>query len=530
MTLVDTGDETHDRRPAEARAELQSATSRSAAPTATASRDVDIDAPDRRFTARGRTLATVTAVQPPGRFGALDRWRHERRARLRGEAAGRRRLDQRRLLRPVARGHRLHRRRRTPLWEQEPLERLARDGQLAALPARRVLAADGHAARQEPASRSCGSRGKAPWKIWVSRGVLDAAGRVLVTGHTGFKGGWLASGCSALGREGDAATRSRPPTAAQPVRRSRASADGMTTIDRRRARRRALERRASRSRGPRSSSTWPRRRSSGRSYADRSETYATNVMGTANVLEAVRQAEGVRAVVVVTSDKCYENREWVWGYRENEPLGGHDPVQQQQGVRGAGRRRPTARSFFARRARHGVAIATARAGNVIGGGDWARGPARARLRAGARARRADRRSATPARSVRGSTCWTAARLPVLAAALWSDGPRYSEAWNFGPDDESARNVADSRHHSRRAMGRRRPVAPRNGGRAAARGRLPQARLLQGDDPVELAPALGTETALAATATGTRRGAPGPTCARSRWSRSAAMRRRRRIAE
>ena len=103
------------------------------------------------------------------------------------------------------------------------------------------------------------------------------------------------------------------------------------------------------------------------SYAEPVETYATNVMGTVHVLEAVRQTPGVRVVVNVTTDKCYENKEWAWGYREDEPMGGYDPYSNSKGcaelVSSAYRQ-----SFFRQ---GGPALATARAGNVIGGGDWA---------------------------------------------------------------------------------------------------------------------------------------------------------------
>ena len=108
-----------------------------------------------------------------------------------------------------------------------------------------------------------------------------------------------------------------------------------------------------------------------RGYEDPIETYSTNVMGTVNLLEAVRQLKQPCAVVNVTSDKCYENREWVWAYRETEPMGGHDPYSNSKGcaelVSSAFRD-----SFFAPEAyqNHGVALATARAGNVICGGDW----------------------------------------------------------------------------------------------------------------------------------------------------------------
>jgi len=108
------------------------------------------------------------------------------------------------------------------------------------------------------------------------------------------------------------------------------------------------------------------------SYEDPVGTYATNVMGAVNLLEVVRSCKSVRAVLIVTSDKCYENQEWLWGYREDEPLGGHDPYSSSKAcaelVAAAYRR-----SFFSplQYPQHRVAIATARAGNVIGGGDWA---------------------------------------------------------------------------------------------------------------------------------------------------------------
>ena len=105
-----------------------------------------------------------------------------------------------------------------------------------------------------------------------------------------------------------------------------------------------------------------------RSFADPRETYETNVMGTVNVLEAVRLQGDVRVVVNVTSDKCYENREWEWGYREDEPMGGHDPYSNSKGCCRArdGRLPP----LLLRRRRGATRLASARAGNVIGGGDW----------------------------------------------------------------------------------------------------------------------------------------------------------------
>jgi CDP-glucose 4,6-dehydratase len=103
------------------------------------------------------------------------------------------------------------------------------------------------------------------------------------------------------------------------------------------------------------------------SYRDPVETYSTNVMGTVHLLEAARHCDSVRAIVNVTTDKCYDNREWVWGYREGEPMGGHDPYSSSKAARTGQQRLP--RSFFLAEGR--AALATARAGNVIGGGDWA---------------------------------------------------------------------------------------------------------------------------------------------------------------
>ena len=108
------------------------------------------------------------------------------------------------------------------------------------------------------------------------------------------------------------------------------------------------------------------------SYRNPLETYSVNVMGTVNLFEAIRCTPGIKAVVNVTTDKCYENKEWIWGYRENEPMGGYDPYSNSKGcselVTASYRN-----SFFNKKdyQKHGVALASARAGNVIGGGDWA---------------------------------------------------------------------------------------------------------------------------------------------------------------
>jgi CDP-glucose 4,6-dehydratase len=178
-----------------------------------------------------------------------------------------------------------------------------------------------------------------------------------------------------------------------------------------------------------------------RSYAEPIETYLTNVIGTANVLEAVRRTEGVRAVLVITTDKCYENREWQWAYREIDGLGGHDPYSSSKAcaelVVSAYRS-----SYFPpeRFSQHGTAIASARAGNVIGGGDWAENRlvpdiVRALLN----------NEPIRIRNPRGIRPWQHVLEPLrgyllLCECLYEKGPDYGEAWNFGPEHTDAVSV------------------------------------------------------------------------------------------
>lgn len=177
------------------------------------------------------------------------------------------------------------------------------------------------------------------------------------------------------------------------------------------------------------------------SYKIPVETYSINVMGTIHLLEACRNTPSVRAIVNVTTDKCYENKEWHWGYRENEPMGGFDPYSNSKGcselVTSAYRA-----SYFNPNDynKHKVGIASARAGNVIGGGDWAND----RLipdfiRAISRGEKVKIRSPYSIRP------WQHVLEPLtgyllLAARLYEDGGNYSQGWNFGPDDKDAKNV------------------------------------------------------------------------------------------
>jgi CDP-glucose 4,6-dehydratase len=173
------------------------------------------------------------------------------------------------------------------------------------------------------------------------------------------------------------------------------------------------------------------------SYREPVDTFATNVMGTVHVLEAVRACSSVRAVVVVTTDKCYENREQIWAYRENEPLGGKDPYSASKA--GAELVVGAWRASFLEAAK--VAVASARAGNVIGGGDWARDrlvPDCIRALAAGRS--------IEIRNPRATRPWQHVLEPlagylILAERLWQDGRHVAEAWNFGPAMADVKPVA-----------------------------------------------------------------------------------------
>jgi len=179
------------------------------------------------------------------------------------------------------------------------------------------------------------------------------------------------------------------------------------------------------------------------SYDEPKMTFDTNVGGTVNILEAVRLTPSVKVLVNITSDKCYENKEWVWGYRENDPLGGDDPYSASKGcaelVFSA-----YLKSFFSQNAAQGRAIgaASARAGNVIGGGDWGADrlvPDCIRALSG--------HQPIGIRNPRAVRPWQHVLEPLggyllLGAALWQDPKKYSGPWNFGPDDGSHLTVAE----------------------------------------------------------------------------------------
>lgn len=258
--------------------------------------------------------------------------------------------------------------------------------------------------------------------------------RVFLTGHTGFKGGWLALWLSDLGAEVHGYARQAPTDpnlfAVAKLERRLASS---TIADIRDAA--ALES-AMGAAHPEIVFHLAAQPLVRLSYAEPVDTYSTNVMGTIHLLEAVRRTPGVQAVVNITSDKCYENREWVWPYRENEALGGHDPYSSSKAcaelVTAAWRR-----SFLDAA---GVALASARAGNVIGGGDWA---ADRLVPDFLRALDADRPLVV--RSPQATRPWQHVLEPLagylmLAEKLCVQKLAFAEAWNFGPGEADARPV------------------------------------------------------------------------------------------
>lgn len=176
------------------------------------------------------------------------------------------------------------------------------------------------------------------------------------------------------------------------------------------------------------------------SYANPVETYSTNVMGTVHVLECARKIDSVRATIVVTTDKCYENKEWIWGYRENESMGGYDPYSNSKGcaelVTSAYRESYFSSSNSANR------IASARAGNVIGGGDWSEDRLMPDIIKAFEA-------STPLmiRNPLATRPWQHVLEPlsgylILAQALYEQGSPFASGWNFGPRDVDNRSVQE----------------------------------------------------------------------------------------
>lgn len=276
-------------------------------------------------------------------------------------------------------------------------------------------------------SMEMSGRGRVNASFWAGK-------RVFLSGHTGFKGGWLSLWLQSIGAvvKGYALEPPTDPSFFEVARVATGMESELGDI-------RNLEKLKKSMSGFDPDivlhlAAQPLVRDS---YADPIGTYNTNVMGTAHVLEAVRTCDRVGAVVSVTTDKCYENREWPWGYREHEPMGGHDPYSSSKGcaelVTAAYRR-----SFFDQES--SASIATARAGNVIGGGDWAKD----RLIPDA-LRAFDKNEVVIIRNPMAIRPWQHVLEPlsgylVLAEKLYEEGEDFAEGWNFGPKDEDCKPV------------------------------------------------------------------------------------------
>jgi len=259
--------------------------------------------------------------------------------------------------------------------------------------------------------------------------------RVLVTGHTGFKGAWLCLWLKYMGAEvmGIGLEPPSEPSMHQVLNLEAMFAESRIDINEYSPLAAALQKFQPEIVFHLAAQALVRP-----SYEDPLGTLSTNILGTAHVLEACRNTPSVRAVVVVTSDKCYQNKEWCWGYRENDPMGGHDPYSASKGCAELVTASYT-NSFFPSDlygSKHHVAIASARAGNVIGGGDWGK----------------DRlvpdciRALCSGQSIRIRTplafrpwqhtmeCLSGYLL--LGERLLLHGPQFGGSWNFGPTDRS----------------------------------------------------------------------------------------------
>lgn len=258
--------------------------------------------------------------------------------------------------------------------------------------------------------------------------------RVFLTGHTGFKGSWLALWLTDLGTEVHGYALA-PPTEPNlfEVTNLQARLTHSTIADIRDAAALTQAMQAAQPDIVLHLAAQPLVRYS---YVAPVETYAVNVIGTVNLLEAVRQTPSVKAVVNITTDKCYENREWVWPYRENEAMGGFDPYSSSK----ACSELVTAAYRHSFLEAVGIHLASARAGNVIGGGDWAVDRLVPDF-----LRALDASQTLTIRSPLATRPWQHVLEPlsgylILAEKLFTEGQDFAEAWNFGPEEIDARPV------------------------------------------------------------------------------------------
>lgn len=393
--------------------------------------DVDISSVIAHHKSAGK-LATVTAIRPPGRFGSLEInnsivtnfqekpagdgiWINGGFFILEPEVFNYIEGDD-------------------TVWEQQPLQKLTKNEELTAYKHNGFWQAM-DTLRDKNLLEDAWASGDAPWKIWVTMFANQYANRrVLVTGHTGFKGSWLTLWLRSL--DAHISGIALPPET-DPSHWDLLSLDiNSMMID---IRDFDSVQQAVTNAQPEIVFHLAAQPLVRRSYSTPLETWSTNLMGTANILEACRQQASVKAIVLITTDKCYENQEWVWGYRETDRLGGHDPYSASK----AGTELVASsyrNSFF--KSSHSPLLATARAGNVIGGGDWSEDRLIPDL---VRATKADKpleiRSATSTRPWQHVLECLSGYL-ALGQKLLEGEIEFASSWNFGPDRKSNRQVQE----------------------------------------------------------------------------------------
>ena len=257
--------------------------------------------------------------------------------------------------------------------------------------------------------------------------------RVFVTGHTGFKGSWMCLWLESMGADiagfslnpldspnlfSEAKVGENIKNTFADIRDQKALVDAISTFN------------------PEIVIHMAAQPIVRRSYENPIETYSTNVMGTVNLLDAIRHLPGVRAVVNVTTDKCYENKEWLWAYREDEPMGGHDPYSSSKACSELVTR-AYMKSYYSSSS---TGLASARAGNVIGGGDWSNDRLIPDILLAFQ-----EKIPVVIRNPQSIRPWQHVLEPLhgyllLAEKLYNEGHLYSEAWNFGPKDDDAKAV------------------------------------------------------------------------------------------
>lgn len=258
--------------------------------------------------------------------------------------------------------------------------------------------------------------------------------RVLLTGHTGFKGSWLSLWLQSLGSQVHGLSL-EPPTTPNLFTVAHIAA-GMSSHTIGDIRDLPTVQSAMQAIKPDIVIHMAAQPLVRLSYNEPVETYATNVMGTVHILESARYTPSVKAIVVVTTDKCYENKEWPWGYRENEPMGGHDPYSNSKGC--AELVTSAYRNSFLKSS--GIAVASTRAGNVIGGGDWAVDRLVPDI-----LRAFEKNQPVTIRNPIATRPWQHVLEPLsgylmLAEKLYVQGQAFAEGWNFGPQDDDAKPV------------------------------------------------------------------------------------------